>query len=272
MKNALSIDLEDWFCVYNLSQVIKREEWENYDLRVVENTKRILSLLDRHQVTATFFVLGWIAEQAPDLIREIDQRGHEIATHGYSHTVITAMTPESYEEDLKKAIQITKQCVDQEILGYRAPSFTITPKTMWAIDILTRNGIRYDSSVFPISYHPDYGVPDAPLSIYKHNDSLIEFPLTCVKIMGRTIPCCGGGYFRIFPYFVTRYLLRLCNGGGRPAIFYFHPWEIDPDQPRVKLSWQKTFRHYFNLTKTFNRLDRLLSDFEFTSVRRVLGL
>jgi len=272
MKNALSIDLEDWFCVYNLSQVIQRDDWEKQDLRIVQNTNRILSLLDHHRVTATFFVLGWIAEQTPDLIREIEQRGHEIATHGYSHAVITGMTPESFEADLKKAIHITRQCAHQDILGYRAPSFTITPQTMWAIDILARNGIRYDSSVFPISYHPDYGVPDAPLSIYKHKNELIEFPLSCVKIMGRTIPCCGGGYFRIFPYTVTRHLLRRVNREGRPAIFYFHPWEIDPDQPRVKLSWQKSFRHYFNLNKTFNRLDRLLSDFEFTSIREVLGL
>lgn len=182
------------------------------------------------------------------------------------------MTPAWFEEDLKKAIQVTRKCIDQEILGYRAPSFTITPKTMWAIDILTRSGIRYDSSVFPISHHPDYGIPDAPLSIYKHNDALIEFPLTCVKLMGKTVPCCGGGYFRIFPYVVTRYLLQRVNREGRPAIFYFHPWEIDPDQPRVKLSWQKAFRHYFNLKRTFQRLDRLLSDFKFTSIREVLGL
>lgn len=272
MNNALSIDLEDWFCVYNLSQVIKREDWEKQELRVVQNTERILNLLDRHQVTATFFVLGWIAEHVPELIAEIERRGHEIATHGYSHTVITAMTPEAFESDLKKAIGITRALIHQDILGYRAPSFTITPKTMWAIDVLTRNGIRYDSSVFPISYHPDYGVPDAPLTIYRHNDALIEFPLTCVKMMGKVIPCCGGGYFRIFPYFVTRYLLRRVNREGRPAIFYFHPWEIDPDQPRVKLPWQKTFRHYFNLKRTFDRLDRLLSDFKFISIRELLGL
>lgn len=272
MKNALSFDLEDWFCVSNLSSAINKEDWDKCELRVVQNTRSILTLLDDYNTRATFFVLGWIADRVPELVREIDRRGHEIATHGYSHTMLTEMTPESFEEDLLRALHVTKKCTKQRILGFRAPSFSITNSTMWAIDILAKNGIRYDSSIFPIGFHPDYGFSAAPLSIYKHNDCVTEFPLTCVEIMGKRIPCSGGGYFRIFPYSLTKFLLRLCNKQGRPVVFYLHPWEIDPGQPRVKLPWLKGFRHYHNLDKTFDRLKQLLSDFEFTSLWSVLSL
>jgi len=272
LKNAISIDLEDWFCVYNLSQVIKKEDWDKCELRIVKNTKLILNLLAKHNTKATFFVLGWIAERVPDLIREIELQGHEIASHGYSHALITEMTPKAFEEDLQKALQITKHLVKQNILGFRAPSFSITDKTMWAADILVKYGIRYDSSIFPIGFHPDYGIHDAPLSIHQLNGSLIEVPLSCAKFLGRKIPCSGGGYFRIFPYTLTRFLLKRCNSQGRPVIFYFHPWELDPDQPKVKLPWLKSFRQYYNLNKSRDRLDKLLNDFEFTTIRGILEL
>jgi len=272
MINALSIDLEDWFCVYNLSKVIKKEDWGNYELRIEQSTHRILELLAAHGTKATFFVLGWIAEHVPHLVSEIEQQGHEIASHGYSHSVLFEMTPESFEKDLLKALEVTKACTKSEIVGFRAPSFSITENTKWALDILANNGFRYDSSIFPITFHPDYGIPDAPLAIYKVNSMLTEFPLTCTEIFGRRIPCCGGGYFRIFPYTMTKFLLRQCNAQGRPAIFYLHPWEFDLDQPRVKLSWQKTFRHYYNLRKTLGRFSRLLRDFEFAPVKEVLGI
>ncbi|MCK4334407.1 DUF3473 domain-containing protein [candidate division WOR-3 bacterium] len=272
MKNALSIDLEDWFCVYNLRGVVEKQDWNKQELRIGRSTRLILKLLSEHHTKATFFVLGWIAEQVPELIGEIEGHGHEIATHGYSHTLLTEMTPQSFEEDLKRALEVTRVCTHQEILGFRAPSFSITDKTSWAFEILERNGIRYDSSVFPIAFHPDYGMPTAPLSIHKVGELLIEFPLSCVEILGRRIPCSGGGYFRMYPYLLTRSLLKRCNREGRPAIFYFHPWEIDADQPRVELPRLKRWRHYYKLDKTLNRLDRLLSDFEFTSVKEVLGL
>ncbi|HEX5731835.1 MAG TPA: XrtA system polysaccharide deacetylase [Blastocatellia bacterium] len=272
MKNAMSIDLEDWFCVHNMEQAIDKRDWDACEMRVVENTRSILELLARHKTEATFFVLGWVAERAPDLVREIAARGHEIATHGYSHTLLTDMTPESFEEDLRRAIHVTRDCVDQEIVGFRAPSFTVTNKTLWAVEVLTRNGIRYDSSVFPVGFHPDYGMPNASLAVYRHNDKLVEVPLSCAEIMGKRIPCSGGGYFRIFPYALTKRLLKRCNAQGRPAIFYLHPWELDPKQPRMKLPLLKKFRHYYNLDKTLARLDRLLGDFEFTSVRKVIGL
>jgi polysaccharide deacetylase family protein (PEP-CTERM system associated) len=272
MLNALSIDLEDWFCVHNLEPVIKKDDWDKQELRVVANTKRILELLKQHSTPATFFVLGWIAERVPNLVQEIEYHGHEIATHGYSHTLLTAMTPESFDADLKKALTITKKCVNQEIIGFRAPSFTITNKTLWALDVLQQNGIRYDSSIFPISYHPDYGIPNASLSIYKLTERLTEVPLSCAEILGKRLPCSGGGYFRLFPYRITKALFKRCNQQGRPVIFYLHPWEIDPGQPKVDLPWSKKFRHYHNLNKTYQRLDQLLTDFEFTSMRKVIGI
>ncbi len=269
MKNALTIDLEDWFCANNLRITI--DEWDRRDLRVVENTDRILDLLDRHSVQATFFVLGWIADRVPALVQEIEQRGHEIATHGYSHTLLTEMTPAEFEADLCRALEVTRRLVTQPLLGFRAPSFTITRKTLWALDILARHGIKYDSSIFPVRFHPDYGMPDAALSIHRIGP-IIEVPMSVARILGRNIPCSGGGYFRVFPYAITRFLLQQCNREGRPAVFYLHPWEVDPGQPRVKLSFSKSFRHYMNLDKTLERLDHLLDDFEFAPVREVLGL
>lgn len=272
MKNAISVDLEDWFCVKNLDQVIKKDDWNKCELRIVQSTERILSLLNKHDTKATFFVLGWIAERVPHLIREIEREGHEIACHGYSHTLLTKMTPEAFEEDLKKSLHVIRNLTKQKILGFRAPSFSITKKTMWAVDMLIKNGIKYDSSVFPIGIHPDYGMADAPLSINKLNDFLIEVPLSCANILGRRIPCSGGGYFRFYPYLLTKSLLKRCIRQGRPVIFYFHPWELDPDQPRVQLAWFKKIRHYHNLNKMYDRLDKLLDEFQFTTIRGVLGL
>ena len=269
MKNGLSIDLEDWFCAYNLR--IGVEDWGKQELRVEKNARRILDLLDKHNVKATWFVLGWFAERVPDLIREAEQRGHEIATHGYSHTVLTDMTPEQFDTDLALALTATRECVQQPIRGFRAPSFTITNKTLWAFDVLTKHGITYDSSIFPISGHPDYGIGDAPLTIHKRG-AVTEVPMSVAEVFGKRIPCSGGGYFRVFPYALTRYLMRACNRQGRPVIFYLHPWEVDPGQPRRKLSWSKSFRHYFNLDQTLARLDHLLSDFEFVPIKEVVGL
>lgn len=267
MKNALSIDLEDWFCAYNLR--IPLSQWDTCELRVVPNTHRLLDLLERRKVQATFFVLGWIAERVPELVQEIEGHGHEIATHGYSHRLLTEMTPAEFEADLCRALEATRACVQQPILGFRAPSFSITNRTLWAFDILARNGVQYDSSIFPISYHPDYGIPNAPLGIQKM-DGLTEVPLSVAKVLGRNIPCSGGGYFRVFPYAVTRFLMRKCNTEARPVVFYVHPWEVDPGQPRMRLSRSKAFRHYMNLDKTLERLDHLLEDFEFASIQAIL--
>jgi polysaccharide deacetylase family protein (PEP-CTERM system associated) len=171
---------------------------------------------------------------------------------------------------LQRALDCTRACVKQSLIGFRAPSFTITNQTLWAFDVLARNGIQYDSSIFPISGHPDYGIGDAPLTIHQRG-ALTEVPLSVAEILGKRIPCSGGGYFRLFPYAITKFLIRQCNRQGRPVIFYLHPWEIDPDQPRRQLSLTKSLRHYINLDQTLSRLDRLLADFSFTSIRKVLG-
>jgi polysaccharide deacetylase family protein (PEP-CTERM system associated) len=273
VPNAMSIDLEDWFCVSNLSHVIKPDDWVHCELRIAEGTSRILHLLEKHNTEATFFVLGWIAERLPNLVREIAERGHEIASHGYSHRPLTTMTPAEFEEDLQRALEVTCPCACEDIMGFRAPSFSITQGTRWAVDVLTNNGFRYDSSIYPIGFHPDYGIPTAPLSIHRLNGSMLEVPLSCAELFGRRIPCSGGGYFRMYPYRLTRYLLKRCNRQGRPVVFYLHPWEVDPHQPRMHgLSPLKRFRHYHNLHKTLDRFASLLHDFSFTSIRKLLRI
>ncbi len=272
MRNALSIDVEDWFCVHNLSDVIKREDWPKCEQRIQKSLTRILGILEEKKVRATFFVLGWIAQRHPELVRMINRQGHEIATHGLSHRLLTELTPEQFEEELKLSLQLIEKNTGKKVIGHRAPSFTMTEKTLWALDILARHGLKYDSSVFPVSFHPDYGVPDAPLAPYKITEEVWEFPLSVVKIMGRNIPISGGGYFRILPYSFVRYGIRRANLEGRPVVFYLHPWELDPDQPRLKLPLSKRFRHYKNLDKTERRFTRLLDEFEFAPIREVLGL
>jgi polysaccharide deacetylase family protein (PEP-CTERM system associated) len=275
MKNAISIDLEDWFCVHNLSGVIKPADWDNCELRVRESTERVLRLFNKHQTRATFFVLGWVAERIPDLIKSIDAQGHEIAVHGYNHLLLTEISPKEFEDDLAKALEAIDRCgVKTRPIGFRAPSFTIVEKTkQWALPILEKYQFKYDSSVFPIGFHPDYGVADSPLSPYMITDRLHEFPMSCLELFGKRLPFGGGGYFRLFPYAYTKYCLRKVNNNGRPTVFYLHPWELDPGQPRVNnLSLSKRIRHYGNLDQTEKRFERLLGDFEFTTIREVLGL
>lgn len=275
MKNALSIDLEDWFCVKNLAQAIKRDDWDKCDLRVRANTTRILDLLDQHNVRATFFILGWVADRAPDLIRDVEARGHEIGVHGYNHLLLTEITPEEFDEDLGKAMEaIARTGIKQQPIGFRAPSFSMVNTTKdWALPILEKYGFLYDSSVFPVGFHPDYGIADAPLTPYKITDKLYEFPMSVLEMFGRRFPFCGGGYFRLFPYMYTRYCMRKVNEQGRAVVFYLHPWEVDPEQPRIKnLSRSQKFRHYRNLDQTERRLGRLVNDFQFTTVREVLQI
>ena len=272
MVNVFSIDLEDWFCVQNLNGIIPRDQWDSCESRVENNTIRLLDLLDRRKVRATFFVLGWVAERHPDLVREVFRRGHEIATHGYSHTLLTSMTPEQFQTDLDRSLEVLASCVSATVLGFRAPSFSVTRKTWWALEIMRSRGLRYDSSVFPVGFHPDYGVPDSRLDAHSILDGFLELPMSCALLAGRKVPCSGGGYFRLYPYAVTRRLMRQCNEQGRPVIFYLHPWEIDPGQPRVSgMSALKRFRHYNNLDRTMGRLERLLKDFEFTSAGELFG-
>ena len=273
MKNAMSIDLEDWFCVHSLRSAIGREDWNTCEVRVHKGLRRIMSLLDTHKTRATFFVLGWIAERFPELVQEIEERGHEIALHGYNHLLITETTATEFEEDLKKAFRALKSCgIKQDIVGFRAPSFTIVANTMWALKILEKYKLKYDSSVFPMRCLSTPGFPGAPVGPYKITEQLFEFPISCIELLGMRFPCGGGAYFRILPYFYTRYCLRKCNSAGRPVAFYIHPWELDPEHPRVKVSATIKFGHYYNLGRTEQKLELLLSDFEFTTIRDVLGI
>ncbi len=234
----------------------------------------MLDLFDKHNTKATFFVLGWIAERLPELIREIEGKGHEIAVHGYNHLLLTEITCEQFDEDLARALEAINRCkIKQVPMGFRAPSFTVVEKTRdWALRTLEKYDFKYDSSVFPVGFHPDYGVANAPLDPYKITDALYEFPMSCLEMFGKRLPFSGGGYFRLFPYSYTKLCMRRCNALGRSAVFYLHPWELDPGQPKVKLPGSKAIRHYYNLDQTEKRLDRLLGDFHFTTVKEVLGL
>jgi polysaccharide deacetylase family protein (PEP-CTERM system associated) len=270
ITNALTIDFEDWFCAGNLSSLIKFEDWEKHELRIVDNTLRILELLDKYNLKATFFVLGWIAERVPDLVKLIDSNNHEIACHGYSHTSLKNMSMNQFDADLKKALKIKKDIIQKDILGYRSPSFSITPKTIWAFDVLINNGIKYDSSVFPISLHPDYGFPGMPTAIYNPQKALTEFPLNAVNLLGLMVPFGGGGYFRLYPYFVSIQMMKFYNNRGKPFMFYLHPWEIDIEQPRVNIPSLKKIRHYYNIKNTFFRFEKLLNQFKFSTVRHII--
>jgi polysaccharide deacetylase family protein (PEP-CTERM system associated) len=273
MTNVMSVDVEDWFCVYNLSGHIQYEDWDRCESRVERNTIRLLDIFRKHRVEATFFVLGWIAERFPDLVRQIELEGHEVATHGYSHRLLTHMEPGEFRDDLQRSLEVLAKITSQEVRGFRAPSFSITRKTLWALDILREHGIRYDSSVFPIRFHPEYGIPGSELGPHGLDEGLTELPMSVADVLGWKIPCCGGGYFRLYPYALTRVLMRRCHAQGRPVVFYLHPWEADPEQPRVKgMPWSKAFRHYNNLHKTEERLERLLEDFAFTSARNLLRM
>jgi polysaccharide deacetylase family protein (PEP-CTERM system associated) len=271
VRNVFSVDLEEWFCVYNLSEAIPFDQWAGCESRVEKPTLAILDLLARHRYEATFFVLGWVAERHPDLIREVERRGHEIASHSYAHRLITKMTPDEFRSDLGRSLEVLAKLATRPVSGFRAPSFSVTRRTWWSLEIMREMGIRYDSSVFPIGFHPDYGVPDSQLVPHQVAEGVWELPMSVALVAGRRIPCCGGGYFRQFPYPLTRRLMRACNAQGRSVMFYLHPWELDPGQPRVALPLIKRIRHYNNLDKTMARLERLFEDFSFTSARNLYG-
>lgn len=266
MINALSFDIEDWFQVENLKPAIPRECWDSLELRVEANTRRILELLREHETKATFFVLGWVAKRCPDLVRQIDRDGHEVASHGYGHQLVYDMTPEAFREDLLNSKRILEDLVQKPVVGYRAPSFSITPDTLWAIDVLKEAGFRYDSSVFPVSLHDRYGFAGASPQPFTWPNGLMEIPLATYPIGRFSLPAAGGGYFRLFPYNFFRHAFLQLNRNHQSFTFYLHPWEIDTGQPRVKVPWFYRFRHYVNLHKTEQRLRRLLRDFRFATI------
>ncbi len=269
--HAMSIDVEDYFHVAALSSVIKPEQWDTLPSRVEQNTERLLALFEQHQVKATFFVLGWVAERFPALIRKLSAHGHEIASHGYSHQLIYNQTQDVFRQETLRSKALLEDITGKVVEGYRAASYSITRDSLWALDILSESGFTWDSSIFPIR-HDRYGIPgspSAPYSIETTSGAIIrEFPLTTAHILGLSIPAAGGGYFRQFPYPLFRYLFRNASGfGTQPQMFYLHPWEIDPEQPRYNnASWFSRFRHYTNLDQCYGRLERLLGDFRFGTV------
>lgn len=270
MHNSFTVDVEDWFCSHNLQQTISYGQWHDLESRVVQNTHELLGLLSRYKVKATFFVLGWVAEKYPGLVRDIASMGHEIGTHGFAHQLVTHMTQDAFKKDIHESILAIRAAAGCDAAGYRAPAFSITQKTLWALPVLKDAGIEYDSSVYPFSYHPDYGLPGASQDITEIIPGLREVPLSCANSMGMRIPCSGGAYLRFFPYSIFKKLVNNVTASGRPFNFYIHPWELDKDIPRVKLSFSKRIRHYANLHTTKNKLELLLQDFEFTSVQNIL--
>ena len=271
MRNALTIDVEDYFQVSALAPYIARSEWDGRAGRVEENVERILAMLEEYATRATFFTLGWIAERYPKLVRRIVDNGHELASHGFAHQRATEQSPEAFFSDIQLAKIVLEDLAGVEVTGYRAPSFSIGDTNAWAFECIERAGYRYSSSVYPIR-HDHYGMPDSPRFTHDIREGLIEVPLTTMRLFGRNWPAGGGGYFRLMPYTMSRWLLRRVNRvDQQPAIFYFHPWEIDPDQPRVPGIDAKTrFRHYVNLHRTERRLRQLLFDFDWGRVDEVL--
>lgn len=273
--NVLSFDIEEWFHPEIFNGKFPMEQWDTLEVRVKRNTELILNFLNKKRLKATFFFVGWIGERYPELVTQSVQEGHEIASHSYAHKMITKMTPDEFREDLRKSLQILNALSDQPVIGFRAPTFSITEKTMWALPIMYEEGIRYDSSVFPI-YHDRYGVPDAPREpyvIYKNGTRGIwEYPMTTIQLGKFNIPLGGGGYFRLYPLTFSVQLMKRCVKEGRPIMFYAHPWEFDTNLPFVRLGMLDRLRHYSGINKFMDRLDRITDLFPFTSFREAFNV
>ena len=275
MLNALSIDVEDYYQVSAAEEFIRYEDWDNYQSRVENNTRKVLDILEEFNVKATFFVLGWVAEKFPGLIKEIHSLGHEIASHGYNHQLIYEQGRFLFREDIRKSKKILEEITQSEIIGYRAPSCSITDKSLWALDILAEEGFKYDSSILPAS-HFRYGIPQAKRFIHKidlsGNSSIVEFPLSAVRMFGTNFAICGGGYLRLYPLSLVKWGVNRLNREGYQAMVYFHPWEIDMEQPRIPLRGKAKFKHYVNLATHADKLKRLFSELEFAPINKVLYL
>ena len=262
VTNALTIDVEDYFQVSAFAPYIRRSEWDARECRVERNVGRILELLSQQDIKATFFTLGWLADRYPQLVRAIVAGGHELASHGYGHERASDLSRDAFTQDVTRAKKLLEDLSGQPVLGYRAPSFSIGTANLWAFDVLAATGHEYSSSVYPIK-HDHYGMPDSPRFAYRLANGMLEVPVTTLRVMNRNLPSSGGGYFRLLPYAVSRWMLRKVNREDREsAVFYFHPWEIDPGQPRIAGIDAKTrFRHYVNIGRTEGRLQSLLQDF-----------
>ena len=269
--NAMSIDVEDYFQVSAFEGHIDRADWNDFPCRVEMNTRRAMELFADASVKATFFMLGWVAERYPKLVKDIVAEGHELASHGYQHTRVTQQTPDMFREDVIKTKSLLEDISGVAIRGYRAASFSIGRDNLWALDVLGETGHEYSSSIYPI-HHDLYGIPEAPrFAFYPRDNGLLEIPVTTIQLGEKKLPCGGGGYFRLLPYQVSRWAMRRVNNRDQQAcIFYFHPWELDPEQPRQQGVGLKTrFRHYLNLGRMQNRLQHLLADFSWDRIDRV---
>jgi len=271
-KNAMTVDVEDYFQVSAFEPYIAKQQWDSLPHRVERNTQRILDIFENSGIKATFFTLGWVAERYPELVRRIINDGHELACHGYEHIRVTEQTPEQFREDVSRTKKILEGLSGKEVKGYRAASYSIGAKNLWALDVLQEEGFKYSSSIYPVK-HDLYGMPDAPRFIYEpiDNQDFKEIPITTVRFGSKNLPCGGGGFFRFYPYAFSKWAFNRVNNKEKQAgIFYFHPWEIDPEQPRqAGLSLKTRTRHYLNLHRMENRIQRLLTDFEWDTMENV---
>lgn len=274
ITNALTVDVEDYFQVSAFEGCVRREAWDSLPGRVEANTDHLLELFGEYNARATFFTLGWVAERYPGLVRRIVAAGHEIASHGHSHVRVPNQTPAQFRSDVDRTKKLLEDVSGQETKGYRAASYSISPQTLWALDILKETGHQYSSSIYPIR-HDTYGMPTAPRFAFRYggDDGLLEIPVSTLALAGQNLPCGGGGYFRLFPYAFSRWAMtRINRREGRPCVFYFHPWEIDPGQPKQHGIGLKTrVRHYLNLHKMESRIRTLLADFHWDRMDRVFG-
>lgn len=270
LTDALSVDVEDYFHVEAFADCVSIDNWPHYPSRFAENTRRVLEIFAAHRCHATFFVLGWIAERNPALVREIKAAGHEIACHSYAHRHVTTFIPVQFRDDLRRAKKAIEDACGAPVLGYRAPTFSIVRQSLWALEILADEGFLYDSSIFPIR-HDLYGFPDAPRFLHRQplgsGHSIFEVPLSTVRMFGTNWPAGGGGYLRLLPLSYTRWAVRQIHRAEKqPVVFYFHPWEIDPEQPRINGKWKSRFRHYTGLRSMEGRLRKLLAEGQFEPI------
>jgi polysaccharide deacetylase family protein (PEP-CTERM system associated) len=271
--NAMSVDVEDYYHVSAFDRVVPKDEWTQLESRVVANTERLLEAFDRAGVKVTFFFLGCVAERFPALVRRVADQKHEVASHGYHHQLIYSMPPGQFREDIRSSKRLLEDLSGQPVSGYRAPSYSITKASLWALDVLVEEGYEYDTSIFPI-HHDRYGIPDAPRHVHlleRKNGPIIEVPPSTVRLAGVNVPIGGGAYFRLFPFEWTRWGIERVNGvEGKPVMFYLHPWEVDPEQPRFHVSATTRIRHYTRLKETLPRFMRLLDQFQFGTVASML--
>ena len=274
MLNAFTVDVEDYFQVSAFERHIGREVWPGFESRVAHGVYRLLDLLGRHNTLATFYVLGWVAERFPELVRDIQSAGHEIGSHSYWHRLVYELSPDEFRDDLAQSLRAIEDATGQPVTNYRAPSFSITRRSLWALDVLAEHGITCDSSIFPI-HHDRYGIPNARPNIHRLDTacgSLWEFPPSVSRVGNVNLPVSGGGYFRLYPFSFTARCLRKINRTGQPFMFYVHPWELDPDQPRLHAgSRLSRWRHRVNLATTEAKLDRLLARFRFGTVSQAIA-